>query len=162
MKNLLQVLKKLKPNKQFWDQIRESLKDFKFNQFNFLFEFTYEFKDLMKNNEKQPSFEYVWLYFLKQLNDPSWTFHYMLRLNDSSLINIHENRDEMLINLIKKEKLTKESYPIFKSMISDTNDMPFILVKIMQSYENEENYVSNFQFHNKLILINERFPDPKV
>ena len=43
----------------------------------------------------------------------------------------------MVINLIKKEKLTKQSYPIFKSMISDTKDMPYILQKVMQSYENE-------------------------
>jgi hypothetical protein len=47
-------------------------------------------------------------------------------------------------------------------MISDTKDMPYIMSKVMQSYENEENYVDNFQFHNKLILINERFPDSKV
>lgn len=129
--------------------------------FNFLFDFTYEL-DLMKASNDPPSIEYIWLYFLKQLRDPSWTFYYMLRLDDPSLINIHENRDEVLVNLIKKEKLTKESYPIFKSMISETKDMPYILNKVMQGYENEENYVGNFQFHNKLILINERFPDPKV
>ncbi len=40
--------------------------------------------------------------------------------------------------------------------------MPFILEKIMESYEEEENYVENYQFHNKLILINERFPDTKI
>ena len=61
----------------------------------------------MKAKEEPTTFEYVWLYFLKQINDPSWTFHYMLKLKDPSLINIHENRDEMLINLIKKQKLTK-------------------------------------------------------
>jgi len=116
----------------------------------------------MKAKEEPTTFKSVWLYFLKHLGDPSWTFYYMLKLNDPSLINIHENRESLLINLIKKEKLTKESYPIFKSMISETKNMPYILEKIMQSYENEENYVDNFQFHNKLILINERFPDAKI
>jgi hypothetical protein len=53
------------------------------------------------------SFKEIWLYFLKKLNDPSWTFYYMLKLNDPTLINIHENRDDVLIYLIKKEKLTK-------------------------------------------------------
>jgi hypothetical protein len=43
----------------------------------------------MKASRDPPSFEYIWLYFLKQLRDPSWTFYYMLRLNDPSLINIH-------------------------------------------------------------------------
>jgi hypothetical protein len=68
----------------------------------------------------------------------------------------------MLINLIKKEKLTKDSYPIFKNTISETKNMSVILDKIMQSYDKEEHYIENYQFHNKLILINERFPDTRI
>jgi hypothetical protein len=102
MKRVLEVIKRFDNNKQFWSTVQNNLKDFKFKQFDFLFDFTYEFKDLMKATKEPPSFEYIWLQFLKQLNDPSWTFYYMLRLNDPSLINIHEKRDEMLINLIKK------------------------------------------------------------
>lgn len=125
-------------------------------------------KEIPKNKQEQKEEDKIvnmrdlWVFFLTKLNDPSWTFYYMVKLGDSSLINIHQNRDDIIIHLIKKENLTKESYPIFKTTINDTKNMPVILDKIMDSYENEQNYVENYQFHNKLILINERFPNSKI
>ena len=56
IKKVLEVIKRFDNNKQFWSTVHNNLKDFKYKQFDFLFDFTYEFKDLMKATRDPPSF----------------------------------------------------------------------------------------------------------
>ncbi len=85
----MKILTSFDGNTVFWDKVRENLKDFKFKDFDFLFTFIEELKNLSKSQSKLLSFKDVWVYFLKQLSDPSWTFYYMIKLDEPSLINIH-------------------------------------------------------------------------
>lgn len=77
--------------------MKSNLKDFKFNTYGFMNTVTDELKNLPKSSKQEQSkvlnFRDVWLYFLGELSDPSWTFYYMVKLNDPTLINIHKNRD---------------------------------------------------------------------
>lgn len=58
-----------------------------------MMDFIDDLKSAAKSKTESLTFRDIWLYFLTQLSDASWTFYYMVKLNDASLISLHPSRD---------------------------------------------------------------------